>query len=326
MIKFFYPKFWQKRIILSYVLWPLSKIYLFISYIRKSLSRTHTMPAPVICIGNITIGGAGKTQLVIWLAKLFTSYNINFVIITKGYGSNLTKPKLVSTHDRSCNVGDESLLLAKYGQVIAAKKTFDAKNLIQSLNVNVIIVDDGLQNPSFKKDFSVCVIDGMRGFGNEFLIPAGPLRQFPNRKSMHEINTCVIIGKSTIKLNQQINALNRPIFYATTESSNKLDKTKKYFAFCGIGNPKKFYNTLIENELNVISYKSFPDHHNYSDDDCLYLSTQAANLNAALITTSKDYVKLYDILPSVICFNTELKIQNSESLKQLIYEKIFHDN
>lgn len=321
MFKLIYPKFWESRGLLTYAFWPLSQIYLLLSILRKLIVSPVILPARVICVGNMSVGGTGKTQIVIWLAKLFSKKEINFLVITKGYGSNLNGAKLVSNEHSALDVGDESIILSEFGTVIAAKKIAYALDLINQLAPDVIIVDDGMQNPSFHKDFTILSIDGARGIGNGFLIPAGPLRQYP-KEAIKNANAIITVNAKESRLNEtsgvNFNARIVP-------TNNRLDKTKNYFAFSGIGNPERFFSTLTNFGLKLSRYKIFPDHHNYSEKDLVNLKLEADALDAILITTKKDYVKISDkfIKTSIECFDVELSIDKDKELENLIYEAIF---
>ncbi|MCC8416625.1 MAG: tetraacyldisaccharide 4'-kinase [Rickettsia endosymbiont of Gnoriste bilineata] len=193
MIRLIYPKFWQSKNIIAYLLLPLSWLYLFASYLRRVTSRPIIFPCKVICVGNISIGGTGKTQIVIFLAKLLKAVNIDFIIISKGYGSKLQTTLLVEAHHTVADVGDEAVMLLKYGKVIAAKKIQDIGSFIEKIKPKMIIVDDSMQNPNFHKDLVILSVDANRLFGNEFLIPAGPLRQYP-KQAIDKADIVISVG------------------------------------------------------------------------------------------------------------------------------------
>lgn len=326
MFKLLYPNFWQSKNIVAYLLWIFSQIYLLISYLRLVFSKKPVIfPAKVICIGNVTVGGTGKTQLVIYLAKLLSKKNIRFVMITKAYNSKLRTTTLVKSYHTSEEVGDESLLLAKYGLVIATKKIPQALELINSLKPEIIIVDDSLQNPNFHKDYIFLCIDAHRMLGNGFLIPAGPLREYPGN-ALKAADLILLVHSN--KINELIIPDCLKIFSSKLLSAqivvrNEIDKSSRYFAFSGIGNPQKFLITLKEYGLNIIDYKIFPDHYNYLPKDLELLCLRAKEHDAILITTRKDYIKLYSIssyYKKVICVDVELRIEERQNL---IYETIF---
>ncbi|MDN3031052.1 MAG: tetraacyldisaccharide 4'-kinase [Candidatus Tisiphia sp.] len=323
MIRLIYPKFWQSKNIIAYLLLPLSWLYLFASYLRRITARPIIFPCKVICVGNISIGGTGKTQIVIFLAQLLKAINIDFIIITKGYGSNLQAALLVEAHHTVADVGDETVMLLKYGKVIAAKKIQDIEPFIEKIKPKVIIVDDSMQNPNFHKDIVILSVDANRLFGNGFLIPAGPLRQYP-KQAIDKADIVISVGSDSF-----LSYKKYPFLYSKQKSiqaqivpSINIDKTKNYFAFSGIGNPERFLSTLENYGLQLIGHKIFPDHHQYSAEDLEYLKEQSKKSNSLLITTRKDYVRICDTDLSVICCDVHLLLNNQQLLVDLIYEKI----
>jgi tetraacyldisaccharide 4'-kinase len=321
MIKLLYPKFWQTKNIIACLLLPFSTIYWLLGYIRYFFARHLKFPSKVISVGNVNVGGSGKTQIVIWLANFFKSQNIKFIIITKGYGSNLKKSILVNDTHKAEEVGDESLLLLKHGTVIASKKIHYALELVNAIKPAVIIVDDGMQNPNFHKDLTILTIGTDRGLGNRFLIPAGPLRQ----SLASGIKAADIIIAVSSKGNKRTMPCQKPLFHAQITPLTKLDKAKTYYAFSAIGHPERFIAGLQNENIILSGYKFFPDHYNYLDKDLAYLESQAKEYGSVLVTTSKDYAKIVGKLPA-ICFDVSLVINNQKELEQLIYEKIFKKN
>ncbi|MFP3017785.1 MAG: tetraacyldisaccharide 4'-kinase [Candidatus Tisiphia sp.] len=319
MIRLIYPKFWHTKTIISYLLLPLSWLYLFFSYLRKIIARPIIFPCKVICVGNISIGGTGKTQIVIFLAKVLKAINIDFIIITKGYGSKLQTALLVEPHHTVLDVGDEAVMLLKYGKVIASKKIQYILPFIKRIKPKVIIVDDAMQNPNFYKDIVILSVDADRLFGNELLIPAGPLREYP-KQAIEKADIVILVGSSNVApffLHKEL-----PFFQAQIVPTIDIDKTKRYFVFSGIGNPERFFSTLENYGLQLVGNKIFPDHHQYSEEDLDYLKEQSEKSNSLLITTRKDYVKICDTDLSVICCDVHLLLNNQKLLADLIYEKI----
>ncbi|HJD59138.1 MAG TPA: tetraacyldisaccharide 4'-kinase [Rickettsia endosymbiont of Omalisus fontisbellaquei] len=320
MIKLLYPKFWQRRNIIAYLLLPISLIYQFLGYLRAGLARPIMLPAKVICVGNCSVGGTGKTQIVIYLAKLLKAKKVSFVIVTKGYGSKLKNATIVNASHTVLDVGDESIILAKYGAVIATKNIKQIQPLINKLKPDVIIVDDFLQNPHFHKDFTIVSVDGQRLFGNGFLIPAGPLRQYPN-KVLDAADLIFLVSSHQDKIPNILTPYIDKLINTQIVPSSDVDKTKNYFAFSGIGNPERFFSTLENYGLNITGYKIFPDHYNYLQADLENLYSLAKEHNATLITTRKDYVKLNDSNDEIICLDVELSINNSDLLNEKIFKK-----
>jgi len=326
MFKLIYPKFWQRRTLISYLLWPLSQIYRILGIIRYLFAKPVRFKAKVICVGNINVGGTGKTQIAIWLANFLTKKDINFIVVTKGYKGLLQGPIVVEPQHTASDVGDESALLAKYATVVVAQKIHKAVNYINKLNPQIVIVDDGMQNPNFYKDFCILSFDGLRGIGNELLAPAGPLRQ-KFASGVKQSDAIIIFNKDRADyLTARLESCNKPLFGAdTVPGNNNLDNELNYLAFCSIGNPEKFFLTLEISNFKLLSTKVFPDHHSYTIDEIETLITKAKENNATLITTAKDYVKIPKKYHSNIkCLDTTLVIDKENELETLINEKIIY--
>lgn len=323
MIKLVYPKFWSSNGFIPTLLTPLSWIYCILGYFRRILANPIRLDAKVICIGNITIGGTGKTQIVESLAKYYKEQNKNTLIITKGYGSSLKTAKLVEKTDTAENVGDESKLLSKTAQVVAAKKIQYAIPFIEKIKPEIVIFDDGLQNPNFIKDCKIIVIDNLRGTGNGKIFPAGPLRE-KAEVAIKECNAIITIGDSDYRdfaITKNATDNNKPIFKARIELVSALKNTE-YFAFSAIGNPHKFFNTLTSNGANIKQTKSFPDHHQFTKDEILELKHIAKKNNYTLITTKKDYVKIRET-ENIDCAIVDIVFENKPEFIRLINETLF---
>ena len=323
MIKLTYPSFWSKKNIVSWLLIAFSWIYQLLGSLRKLLVKPVKLPCFVICIGNISVGGTGKTQLVAWLAKNLRKKNCNFLIVTKGYNSNLRGAKLVEPLDLPSDVGDESKMLSEYGQVLAAKSIKYALPIINDLKPDVVIFDDGMQNPGFFKDLTIVVIDTIRNIGNGRIFPAGPLRESA-QSAINRSDIVIMIGNElcpNFSLIQTITSSNKPFFKSKIQLVGNIDTSKNYYAFTAIGDPDRFFRLLNENGINVLATKAFPDHHNYNRDEITALVKEADKQTLFLLTTKKDYVKISDHT-KMLCAEVTLTFDKEEELFQLIYEKI----
>ena len=322
MIKLVYPKFWLNTGLITIILTPLSWIYIALGFFRKVFTTPIKLDAKVICIGNITVGGTGKTQVVEALAKHYKEQNKNILIITKGYGSSLKTAKLVEKTDTPKDVGDESKLLSETTHVIAAKKIQFAVPLIQKIKPDIIICDDGLQNPGFIKDCKIIVIDNLRGMGNGKIFPAGPLRTKIDL-AIKECNAIITIGDNKCSNSIIINSTtrhNKPIFQVKINLVSTLKNTQ-YFAFSAIGNPDKFFNTLAKYGANIKQTKSFPDHHQFTENEINELKNIAKNNNYTLITTKKDYVKIQKT-ENIDCAIVNIIFENKPKFIKLINETL----
>lgn len=290
---------------------PFSWGYRLLGIIREIFSRKVKFPCYVICVGNATIGGTGKTQLVKWLVqKLQNEYKI--VVITKAYGVNLQKSVWVGTKSAQV-VGDESKLLSAYAPVIAAPNPASAIELVKEYQPEIIIFDDGMQNPSFHKDLTILTINATRGFGNGRIIPAGPLRQ-SIKSAISQADMSILIGHEAH--NEERELFEKKPFKALIEANN-IEFVKEYFAFAGISNPESFFALLKQNGVVVKMSRSFPDHYNYRKKDLQELLEAAESQNLELITTEKDYVKIGDKIEKLNYLPVDLKFEAQEEQKFL---------
>lgn len=279
--------FWQRKGILNYLLLPLSAIYYLLFAIKKILTIQKSVDAYVICIGNLTVGGSGKTPLAAGLAKQLIAQNKKVAFISRGYkGSLSSKNALKVNYNKhtSTEVGDEPLLLSKIAPTYISKNRYVAAQMAKADGAEIIIMDDGLQNYSLKKNLIVITVDDYK-FGNGMILPAGPLRE-----PLSNLKQADIIANYT-KFN--IAKKGQKEIRLTTKISN-LDKLKsnQYLAFCGIGNPKKFHKLLRDNKINLVNFFSFNDHHNYIDEEIENLIKTAKTYDARLLTTAKDLIKI----------------------------------
>ena len=297
------PRFWydQKLSVLSLLLTPMSWIYGLTHAILLGSAKPWQSPTPVICVGNLTVGGHGKTPTALSICHILKSYNKSVHFISRGYKGSLNGPTLVDLSSHTAiEVGDEPLLLSKIAPTWVGANREAGIRLAHKMGAEIIIMDDGFQNPSIKKDLSIVVVDGEVGFGNGLLIPAGPLREGITA-GLSRANAVVIIGEDRLNLKATLsNILNyssrKPIKIFTAQLEPDANtgslRNKKLLAFTGIGRPEKFFNTLIKMGCNIIGKRDFADHHQYTKSEISKLLEIAQIENAELITTSKDYVRL----------------------------------
>lgn len=260
---------------ISFALLPVSWVYYGLSRAVYAMRRigAYQSRRPVICIGNILAGGVGKTPIVREVAMRFDA-----PVIMRGYKKSAN----------TGNAGDEALMLARSGlQVHTGNRRAAIKLLNNASDSDTpIVMDDGFQNPRVKKDVSILVFDQGLGFGNGFLLPAGPLRE--PRRAISRADAVIVIRsahpRKKFKLPDNI-----PVFYATNQTVSPYDEGVRVCAFAGIGYPKKFFRML--NNV-VVSRRSYPDHYQYTDADIESLFAWAARKNAQLVTTEKDWVRL----------------------------------
>ena len=287
------PQFWQGDSVLSYILQPLALLYQLISRLHRSRQQTEILPVPVLCVGNLVTGGAGKTPLVLWLLGYFRSQGIETHVLSRGYGGKATEPVRVDAdmhHFRQA--GDEPLLIAQAGPCWVGQDRVHTARAATEAGAELLIMDDGLQNPALQKYFSFLVIDGGYGFGNAHLLPAGPLRESV-ADGMAKADAIVMMGEDHHQSLQQVPA-NKPVLHASlqpTEDYAEL-RGKRVVAFAGIGRPQKFFDTVYALGANIMACYAFADHHPYRDADAEMLLKAAHHQNATLVTTAKDAVRL----------------------------------
>jgi tetraacyldisaccharide 4'-kinase len=265
------------------------------AHVALASKQTTKAALPVICIGNATMGGAGKTPATIALTKLLQDAGITKKphILTRGYGRSGKAPTLVNadTHDHH-DVGDEALLLARAAPTIVSADRNKGADMAAQSSADILIMDDGMQNYHLHHDISLMVINGAMGFGNGKLFPAGPLRE-PLDSALAKSDGFIIIGPDECFVCDALPA-DKPLFQANIRV--KQDDTppfdKPYLAFAGIGYPQKFFTTCKTAGLKLVGTQSYADHHPYSGADMAQLLDMAERLDARLITTEKDFMRI----------------------------------
>ncbi|MGD9638189.1 MAG: tetraacyldisaccharide 4'-kinase [Alphaproteobacteria bacterium] len=288
------PIFWQSQNITANILRPLGFLYNLGGILRRIISKPYKAPVPVICVGNLTVGGVGKTPVCIALSELLSKGISNIFFLTRGYKGKLKNISVSTTAHNADTVGDEAVLLSRYAPTIVNQnRALGAKFAVDN-GAKLLIMDDGFQNPHLYKDFSFVVIDGSQGFGNGFVLPAGALRESISI-GLKRANAVIIIGEDKHNLSKMIKKFNLPIIHArmilNKSAINNLIASK-VIAFAGIGIPQKFFDSLKNSKLELKETIAFPDHHKYSENELEKLVSKAKSIGAALVTTEKDYVKI----------------------------------
>jgi len=301
------PKFWDysRLSFWSIILYPLSFLFLFTSLAIKFLKIQKKFSVPIICVGNIYVGGTGKTPLALEIFRIIKSSGKNPAFVKKGYDY----------------LYDEIQMLEKIGKTYLNKNRKEAISSLVAFKHDVAILDDGFQDFSIKKDFSILCFNSRQLIGNGFLIPAGPLRE--SFKSIKRADCIFINGDRNIQFENKINKINKnaQIFYSKYKIKNLENlKNKEIIAFAGIGNPSNFFDLLKENNINVKRTYSFPDHHNYSQKD---FDEIIRDDRTKIVTTEKDYYRMSD-KQKLSCdyIEIDLEIENKNKFINLINSKI----
>ena len=287
---------WRKAGLASALLSPLAAVYGAVAARRMTRSGARA-GLPVICIGNFTLGGAGKTPTAIAVARLLREGGEQAVFLTRGYGGNASGPKPVDAEtDSAAMVGDEALLLARVAPTMLARDRVAGASAAKANGAEVIVMDDGLQNASLAKDFTLAVIDGRRGIGNGCVFPAGPLRA-PLAAQLARIDALLVVGDGDAARDVADAARTRrlPVWHGRLVPDAHAVanlKTRPVLAFAGIGNPDKFFTTVAEAGLSLAVTQAFADHHRYTAEDAADLVMRAEHNGWALITTEKDHARM----------------------------------
>lgn len=299
------PSFWwDKAGLPAWLLQPVAMIYGAIAAGRMRKPGV-SAGVPVVCVGNFTLGGAGKTPTAIAVARLLKENGKTPFFLSRGYGGTLAGPLRVdpATHN-AADVGDEPLLLARHAPAIVSHDRVSGAAFAREAGADVIVMDDGLQNPSLRKDLTIAVIDARRGIGNGFAFPAGPLRA-PLKAQLEKSDCILLIGdgrQTPTAISDMTHAQNRPLLRARLEPDGTAIKAlgrQKVLAFAGIGDPEKFFMTLAGAGLEAVGEESFPDHHVYSDADAQRLLALCESRGLVPITTEKDLVRLSGQTPAL---------------------------
>jgi tetraacyldisaccharide 4'-kinase len=290
------PAFWWRAPGLARaLLWPAARVYASAVRKRAFAPPGHISPLPVICIGNVTAGGSGKTPIVLSIVKRLQELGHAPHILSRGYGGEAAGPLKVDPAQHTAQtVGDEARMMAAHAPVwVGADRAASARCAEQD-GASALVMDDGFQNPGLGKSFSVLVFDGLRGIGNGATLPAGPLRE-PLADALARAGAAVILGTDVTGLAPRL-ADRLPVLHAEL-CAVPIVLPARVFGFCGIGNPEKFRRTLRGLDTRLVGFESFADHHRFSAKTLARLDAKARALDAVLATTEKDAARIGHGLP-----------------------------
>ncbi len=282
------PKFWEHNGLMAHILKPISWLYGYVTQWRIHHKKPYHCGAKVICIGNITAGGVGKTPVAIAMAERYINEGKKVFFVTRGYKGKLKNIIVDLDKHTPSETGDEARILALTAPtVIATDRAHGAKLAIKN-GADMIIMDDGFQNQTLYKDESWLVFDGTVGVGNGQIIPSGPLRE-ELKTGQSRADYIIIMGEDKTDLAKKCTL---PVFYGRLEPQALDLDNKNVMAFAGIGHPAKFYQTLSDMGYNVVKSFDFADHYAYKKSDIAKLVNMAKAQSLELVTTEKDFVKL----------------------------------
>ena len=325
------PSFWwDEASLASALLAPLAAIYGAVARARLG-GHGRRAGAPVVCIGNFTVGGAGKTPAALAVARMLAAVGEQPVFLSRGYGGTLAGPVRVDpARHRAQDVGDEPLLLARTAPTIVARDRVKGAGI--AAGASVIVMDDGFHNPSLAKDFSVLVVDARRGIGNGRVIPAGPLRA-PLDAQLARAHALVVVGTSSraAAVAAAARARNIPVLPARLRPDAGFIAGlggSRALAFAGIGDPEKFFLTLADAGVSVAATRSFPDHHRYTGAEARALCEEADRAGLALVATEKDLARLggddeaRELAAHARALPVRLAFEDEERFKSLLLERL----
>lgn len=324
------PEFWLHKDgrdsapVIRLLLSPISWIYGWAAARRIRTTESYDPGVPVICVGNATMGGTGKTPVTLYLLNSFQRMGINVAGLTRGYGGREKGPIPVQKYHTAEDVGDEPLLLARHAPVWVSAGRDEGARAAVAYGAGVIIMDDGHQNPQLEKTLSLLVVDAETGFGNGCVFPAGPLRE--KLSAALERADAVILMKPSADydidedLAEQLEGQKViPAYLAPVGAPPK----GKLYAFAGIGRPNKFFDSLRRHGGDVVGEIPYKDHYKYRDGDIEQLFLLASELEAGLITTEKDYVRLpKGYRKGVQVWPVKVQFEDELSLRQVLHPVI----
>jgi tetraacyldisaccharide 4'-kinase len=325
------PFWWEKADWRAYWLYPLSRIYGFFAGRRMVNAKRQRVDVPVLCVGNFTVGGTGKTPLAIALARQAASMQLHPGFLSRGHGGSITEPHLVDReHDSARQVGDEPLLLAAHAPTAVTPHRAAGAALLIEKGCDFLIMDDGFQSAQLHMDYALIVVDGRYGVGNGHVLPAGPLRA-DLAQQVRFATGIVRMGedKGSEAVVRQAARAGLPIFEAAIRPSKpKTYKDRRFLAFAGIGHPEKFFGTVTDVGGEVVMSRTFPDHHFYSNEELRELSSTARAAGLELITTAKDAIRLHngiapqEFVESLVVLEINCVFETKQTAERIVSETV----
>jgi tetraacyldisaccharide 4'-kinase len=277
------PEFWQRRGLTARLLAPLGTFHGL--SVKLKIRTGSDVGIPVICVGNLTAGGSGKTPIAIAIAEALRAQGRKPFFLTRGYGGREHGPALATRAHSAAVMGDEALVLARHAQTVVSRDRVAGARLAVAKGADAIVMDDGHQNFGLYKSLSLIVVDAASGFGNGFQIPAGPLRE-PVEQGLARADAVILVGNG----NPDLAGFLKPVLRARLAADGEGFAGKSVFAFAGIGRPEKLIDSLVESGALLTGSCFFADHHRYSEDEITELRAVAGD--AQLVTTEKDFVRM----------------------------------
>lgn len=326
------PFWWKDRDWRAWLLAPIAKLYGFVAGRRLKRARRLPMPVPVICVGNFTVGGAGKTPTVIALARAAAAKGLKVGVLSRGYGGTMDRTTVIDPHHhRARDVGDEPLLIAREALVVISRRRVEGARRLIEEGVDLILLDDGFQSAALLFDYALMVVDTRRGIGNGFIIPAGPVRA-PTQLQLSFATALLKVGNG-VAADPFIRSSARsgkPVFEAAIRpvEPNRI-ASQKVLAFAGIAEPGKFYETVRGLGAEIVETRSFGDHYYLSADEMEEILAVAEAKGLTIVTTAKDAARLQGeggiaerLLEKLVVIDVEMAFDSPSVPGQIIDQAI----
>jgi tetraacyldisaccharide 4'-kinase len=308
------PEFWYRRPgAASIALLPAAALWRVATWMKRRAARPLKLDVPVICVGNLTVGGTGKTPIVQTMGEMLVQRGRNPHVVMRGYGGRYRGPVRVDPVRHSAeDVGDEPLLLAAGLPVWVSRDRAAGARAAIAQGADLILLDDGHQNLSLHHDLSFVVVDGQTGFGNGCVVPAGPLRESIGQ-GLARTDAVILMGEGDVEFfGPKLRARLSPVGGEALAGARAI-------AFAGIGRPEKFFETLRATGAELIETVPFPDHHAYDANEIAHLSRRAAKKQAILVTTQKDWVRLEPpYRQNVACLMVRAVFDDSGAIERIL--------
>ena len=322
------PFWWEKPDWRAMLLLPFSTAYGRAASYRMDNAKPEGIDIPVLCVGNLTVGGGGKTPTSIAIANAAKKLKLKPGVVSRGYGGLNSGARIVDAeHDLAKHVGDEPLLIAQYAPIAVSANRLAGAKLLMEEGVNFIILDDGFQSMRLKSDFNLVVVDARRGIGNGHVIPGGPLRAAVIPQLRHADAVLRIgDGDAADSVVRQAAKAGKTIYVAATHPAKKIQLSgKRLLAFAGIADPDKFYDSLTKAGAFISLARNWPDHHFFADDELSELHQTAEAGDLVLVTTEKDAMRLTrgsdiarKVLEKSLVFKIEVAFDQPDTPQRII--------
>ena len=290
------PFWWKKGDPRAWLLAPASLVYGYFASRRMRNARRAEVDVPVICVGNFTVGGAGKTPTVITLARAAKARGLTPGVLSRGYGGSMDRTTVVDPgHHRARDVGDEPLLIAREALTVISRRRLEGARMLIEQGADLIIMDDGFQSAALRFDYALMVVDSHRGIGNGFLVPAGPVRAPTTLQLAHSTALLKLgDGDGADPFIRIAARSGKPVYEGTVRPVGDAAAIagKPVLAFAGIADPKKFFRTVRSLGAEIVAKRAFGDHQHLSDDEIADILSTAERKELTIVTTAKDAVRL----------------------------------